>query len=105
MCPHVDVKFVRMPRDLSVESSVQRWVDRIGWANVEVESAEVTIERSGWRRTSVCLTLTLTGERPFTAATSHVDVYVAVADVFREVRKQVIRHVAASAGRSLALLG
>jgi ribosome-associated translation inhibitor RaiA len=105
MCPHIDVKFVRMPRDPSVEASVQRWVDRIGWANVEIESAEVTIERSGWRRTSVCLTLALAGERPFTAATSHVDVYVAVADVFREVRKQVIRHVAASAGRSLALLG
>jgi hypothetical protein len=104
MCPDIDVKFVRMPRDPSVEASVQRWVDRICWANVEVERAEVTIERSGWRRTSVCLTLALAGERPLTAATSHVDVYVAVADVFREVRKQVLGRAAATAGRTLALL-
>ncbi len=104
MCPDIDVKFVRMPRDPSVEASVQRWVDRIGWANVEVERADITIERSGWRRTSVCLTIVLAGYRALTAATSHVDVYVAVADVFREVRKQALR-IAASAGRPLALLG
>jgi hypothetical protein len=105
MCPHVDVKFARMPHDPSVEASVQRWVDRLGWANVTVRSAYVTIARSGWRRTSVYLTLVLLGGRVLTMQISHTDVYVAVADAFRAARKQMLARAATPAPRSLAVTG
>jgi len=95
MFPQVDVNFVRMPHDPSVEASVQRWVDRIGWANVEIMRASVSIERTGWRRISVRLTVVLAGgSRALSTAISHTDIYVAVADVFREVRKQVLGRAA-----------
>jgi hypothetical protein len=105
MSPHIDVKFARLPHDPSVEASVQRWVDRLAWMNVEIERACVTIERTAWRRTSVCLTLILVGGRALTTAISHGDVYVAVADVFREARKQLLGRAAAPGSRSAALLG
>jgi hypothetical protein len=90
MCPHIDVKFVRMPQDLSVEAAIQRWVERISWSNVGIEHASVTIERAGWRRMSVFLTLVLVGGKALAVALARADVYVAVADVFREARKQVL---------------
>jgi ribosome-associated translation inhibitor RaiA len=103
MYPQIDVKFARMPHDPSVEASVQRWVDRIGWANVEIMRASVTIERTGWRRISVCLTVVLAGGgKALSTAISHTDIYVAVADVFREVRKQVLGRADC---RSLAFTG
>jgi hypothetical protein len=95
MCPDIDVKFVRLPRDPSVEAAVQRWVDRIGW-NIEVDRAVVSIERIGWRRLSVSLELFPSAGKLVTAATSHTDIYVAVADVFRAARKQLLRGVAAA---------
>ena len=104
MCPHVDVKFARMPHDPSVEASVQRWVDRLGWTNVEIESASVSIERTGWRRTSACLTLVLAGGEALTTAISRSDIYVAVADAFREARKQLLGLSGPSSG-SLAYSG
>ena len=82
---------------------MQRWVDRISWSNIQVECAAVTIERSGWRRTSVRLTLIFVGGKALTAALSRADVYVAVADVFREARKQVL--ASDPARRSLASTG
>lgn len=105
MCPDIDVKFVRLPRDPSVEASVQRWVDRIGW-NIEVDRAVVSIERTGWRRLSVSLALFPATGRVVTTATSHTDIYVAVADVFREARKQLLGGIAAeraSAALSMSL--
>jgi ribosome-associated translation inhibitor RaiA len=105
MSPHIDVKFARMPHDPSVEASVQRWVDRLGWANVEILRASVSIERSGWRRTSACLTLVLVGGRALTAATLQADVYVAVAEVFRAVRRQLLARAATASKRALAATG
>ena len=105
MSPHIDVKFARMPHDPSVEASVQRWVDRLGWANVEIQRASVSIERSGWRRTSACLTLVLVDGRALTAATSQADVYVAVAEVFREVRRQLLAGAAPPVPPALAATG
>lgn len=106
MCPQVDVIFVRMPDDLSVEASVQRWVDRLTWMKVDVQRASVRIERSGWRRTSVYLTLVLVGGRALATTVSHGDVYVAVAGVFREARRQLLLgRAAARADRSFALGG
>jgi ribosome-associated translation inhibitor RaiA len=104
MSPHVDVKFARMSPDPSVEASVQRWVDRLGWTNVEIERASVSIERTGWRRTSACLELVLGSGKALTAKISRTDIYVAVADVFREARKQLLGLSSPSSG-SLAISG
>jgi hypothetical protein len=104
MSPHIDVKFARMPHDPSVEASVQRWVDRLGWTNVEIERALVSIERTGWGRISACLTLVLASGKALTTAISRSDIYVAVADAFREARKQLLG-VAAPAGPRLAIPG
>jgi hypothetical protein len=104
MCPQIDVMFVRMPDDPSVEASVQRWVDRLTWMKVDVQRASVRIEPVGWRRTSVSLTLVLVGGSALATTLSHVDVYVAVADSFRAVRKQLLlQRAAARASRSFAL--
>lgn len=97
MSPYIDVNFARLPYDPSVEAAIQRWVDRLGWTNVEIEQVSVSLERSGWRRTSVCLTLSLADGKSLTAAITHLDTYVAVADVFREVRKQLLGIAAAAA--------
>jgi hypothetical protein len=106
MCPQVDVIFVRRPDDPSVESSVQRWVDRLTWMKVDVQRASVRIVRSGWRRTSVYLTLVEVGGRALATTYSHADVYVAVAQVFREARKQVLLgRAAARVDRSFAIGG
>lgn len=101
MSPAIDVKFVRLPHDPSVEAAVQRWVDRLGWTNVEVLNASISVERSGWRRTYTSLTLLLSGGKALTASTTHLDPYVAVADVFRDVRRQLLAR-AAMVGRALA---
>jgi hypothetical protein len=74
--------------------------------NIEIERATVSIERTGWRRLSVCLTVVLTGGRSLTTAISRTDVYVAVADAFRELRKQQLGRAAPPPpGRSLAFTG
>lgn len=104
MSPHVDVKFARMPYDPSVEASVQRWVDRLGWTNVSIERASVSIERTGWRRTSACLELVFAGGKAMTAKISRSDIYVAVADVFREARKRLLG-LGTPSGGSLAASG
>jgi ribosome-associated translation inhibitor RaiA len=72
--------------------------------NIEIERATVSIERTGWRRLSVCLTLVLAGGRALTTAISHTDIYVAVADVFRELRKQLLGRAATPTARSLAFM-
>ena len=104
MSPLIDVKFARMQPDPSVEASIQRCVDRLGWTNVEIERALVSIERSGRGRTSACLTLVLAGGKALSTAISRSDIYVAVADAFREARKQLLG-IAATAGPRLALAG
>lgn len=105
MSPLVDVKFERLAHDGSVEASIQRWVERLSWANVEIQRASISIERAGWRRTAACLTLLLVDGTAMTAATSHADVYVAVADVFREVRRQLLGRAAAPPVGKLAFTG
>ena len=102
MSPHIDVTFEQLPHAPSVEASVQRWVERLCWSGAPIDRARVTIECAGWGRTSVCLTLVLDGGATLTTTMSHADVYVAVANVFRDARKVVIGGAAAPAGRAHA---
>lgn len=107
MCPDIEVKFVRLSRDPSVEAAIQRWVDRLDWS-VEIGMAQVVVERAGWRRVTVHATLVLGNGKELTFSTSHTDIYVAVADAFRGARKRLLGGVLAPAAepraaRALAL--
>jgi hypothetical protein len=56
---------------------------------IEVRGARVTVEPSRRRRTSISLTLHLTDGSVQTTATVHADVYVGVADMFRDVKQRI----------------
>ncbi len=101
MCPSIEVKFVRLSRDPSVEAAIQRWVDRLDW---DVEIAE---PRS-WSSASaggvtVHVSLFFGAGRELNQSTSHTDIYVAVADAFREARKRMLGGALAPASKSTAL--
>ncbi|HWO24129.1 MAG TPA: hypothetical protein VNO30_35545 [Kofleriaceae bacterium] len=84
---------------------MQRWVDRLGWTNIAIEHASVSIERSARGRTSACLTLVLSGGRALSTAISRSDIYVAVADTFRDARKQLLGLAGEPTGSRLAIAG
>lgn len=107
MCPSVDVSFVRLPRDPSVEAAIGRWVDRLDWDS-EIEAAQISIDRAGWRRLAVRVQVIFAGGRTLSHGVSHADIYVAVATAFRELRKLLLGGAAGAApvpgaGRALAL--
>jgi hypothetical protein len=102
MCPSIEVKFVRLSRDPSVEAAIQRWVDRLDW-NMEIADAQIAVERSGWRRVSVHVSLFFGAGRELSLSTSHTDIYVAVADAFREARKRMLGGALAPAAKSPAI--
>jgi hypothetical protein len=103
MQPCIRVKFERMPSDPSVESSVHRWVARLDSPDAPVRAACVTIEQAGRRHTAVTLKLLLADGFSATAATSHGDIYVAVADAFRAARRQLLARRAPDRAPRLAL--
>ena len=94
MYPYISVRFERMVCDSSVEASVHRWVARLESPTVSVQRALVTIEQVGRSRTTVRTKLDLVDGTAFTATTAHEDIYVAVADAFRAVRREVLERVA-----------
>jgi hypothetical protein len=102
MCPSIEVKFVRLSRDPSVEAAIQRWVDRLDW-DVEIAEARILVERSSWRRVTVHVSLFFGAGRELNQSTSHTDIYVAVADAFREARKRMLGGALAPASKSPAL--
>lgn len=83
-----------MFRDASVEASVHRWVARLESPTVSVQRASITIEQVGRSRTKVCLKLDLVDGVASIATTAHEDIYVAVADAFRAVRRELLERVA-----------
>lgn len=102
MQPYVLVKFERMTRDLSVEASVHRWVVRLESAGTPIRSASIVIEQAR-RCTAVRLRLELVDGSASTLATSHGDIYVAVADTFRAARRQLLARTAAGGGARFGL--
>jgi len=102
MCPDIEVNFVRLSRDPSVEAAIHRWVDRLDW-NMEIDRAHVVVERSGWRRVAVHVSLVLGTGKELTFSTAHTDIYVAVADAFRGARKRMLGGVLAPAAKAPAV--
>ena len=103
MQPCIRVKFERMLSDPSVESSVHRWVARLESLDAPIRAAFVTIEQAGRRHTAVSLKLELADGSRTTAATSHGDIYVAVAVAFRAARRQLLARSATAHAPRLAL--
>jgi ribosome-associated translation inhibitor RaiA len=90
MTSYIDVTFARIERAPSIESTIHRWVARIEAMRFDVQRASVAVESDGRRRTRVSLTLSLMDGTSRTAAVTHADAYVAVADAFRVVRQQLL---------------
>jgi hypothetical protein len=93
MTPYVDVSFHGLPRDVSIEAAIHRWVARLEAMRIEIQRAQITVEVSGRRRTSVTLILRLMDGNSRTTASVHADAYVGVADAFRAA-KQLLQPVA-----------
>jgi hypothetical protein len=87
---YIDVSFRGLPRDLSVEAAIHRWVARLEALRIEVQRAEVTVEPSGRKRTQISATVRLTNGCVQTTATVHADTYVGVANAFRAIRHQLL---------------
>lgn len=102
MTSYIDVTFERLDRAPSLESTIHRWVARIEAMRFDVQRASVTIESGGRGRTKVSLALSLTDGTAQTATVAHADAYVAVADVFRIVRQQLLDATAAASHRLIA---
>jgi hypothetical protein len=87
MSSRIEVTFHGTPHDVSLEAAVDRWVWRLeDMMRDEIETAAAIIERAG-RRTMVSLMLALANGISVTAATEHLDSYVAVSNAFRDVRR------------------
>ena len=102
MLPYIDVSFARVAHDPSVEASIHRWVARLESPTVSVQRAVVTIEQVGRRRLSVGLKLEIHDGATSIATTAHEDIYVAVADAFRAVRRELLARSARDNRSSVA---
>lgn len=95
MLPYIDVSFPDHTCDRSVEGAVRRWIARLEAMHFEIAGADAAVARAGRKRTSVCLTITLGDGKLATAASTHSDPFVAVADAFRAVRRDLLACAAA----------
>ncbi len=104
MFPFIEIQFRRLVRDPSLESAIHRWVARLEAMEIGVRRADVTIEVAGRRRrrTSVSLAVELPDRMEPEVVVAHADPYVAIAEAFRVVRRQVL---ARRAPASLATAG
>jgi len=105
MQPYIQVKFERMARDPSVEAAVDRWVTRLESLSAPIRDAFIGIEQTGRRGTAVSLKLELADGSTSKATTSREDIYVAVADAFRAIRRQLLERGAAARPAWLGLAG
>ena len=90
------VEFHGAKRNASVEAAIRRWIERIELAGVRLDECYVTIT-SRSHAFEVELALALRGGSHFIVhpdparRSAHEDVYVAVADAFRAVWRQISR--------------
>lgn len=90
MPSYVDVSFQDGSCDRSIEGAVRRWVARLEAMCLDVRGAAAAVARAGRMRTSVCLTVTVGDGNLATAACTHTDPFVAVADAFRAVHRDLL---------------
>ena len=95
----IDVKFLRLVREPSIEAAVHRWVARIEELT-DIQRADITVELSGRSRVTVHVTIASVGRAGQIAAATRLDAYVAVSDAFREIRRQLVESAVASCDTS-----
>jgi ribosome-associated translation inhibitor RaiA len=98
----VDVHFQGLAPDPSVESAIYRWVARLEAIQIGVARAKVTVEALGHRRVAVCLTVTLMDGSLRAADAIHPDVYLALEEAFRDLKRQARQPAPAARPRLLA---
>jgi ribosome-associated translation inhibitor RaiA len=98
----VDVRFQGLTPDRSVECAIHRWVARLEAIQIGVARARVTVEALGSRRVTACLTVVLMDGSVRTADVIHTDIYVALEEAFRAVKRQTRQPVQAVRPRLLA---
>ncbi|MBA3460348.1 MAG: ribosome-associated translation inhibitor RaiA [Deltaproteobacteria bacterium] len=98
-----EISFHGLPRSPSVEASIQRWVARLENLNGRIRSCHVFVEQPHRRQRScsdfeVHVHLDVPGMETG-SRNHHEDIYVAVADAFRAVRRQLLDGTEMRTGR------
>jgi ribosome-associated translation inhibitor RaiA len=84
---HAELRFNGIDQRESAEASVLRWIARIEQLDDRVTRCGVTLDRR-WRQFEVTITI----EDPdvgVSAHAKHQNIYIAIADAFRLLRRQV----------------
>lgn len=89
-----EITFHGVPQSDSVEASIQRWVARLESLNGRIRSCHVFVEQPHRRqRTGSDFEVNVHLEVPgleLASRNHHEDIYVAIADAFRAVRRQLL---------------
>ena len=94
----ITTTFRDMPPSTGLQQAAERWVTRLEQVYDRIVDCQVTIERPRHHLNGspfqVRIALSLVPGACLTVVQSSKDVYVAVADAFRALRKQLLDHVA-----------
>ena len=100
-----EITFHGIEHSDAVEASVQRWVSRIEHMYDRITGCHVTVSQPHKRHRhgsefNVSVVLEVPGSEIAATHIRHEDVYVAVADAFRAVRRQLVDHARAQHDRA-----
>jgi ribosomal subunit interface protein len=98
-----EITFHEIEQSDSVESSIQRWVARIEPLHARIRGCHVFVEQPHRRHRTgkqfeVHVRLDVPGLEIAASRIHHEDIYVAIADAFRAVRRQLLEHTAMRSG-------
>lgn len=90
-----EITFHELPVSEAVEAAIQRWVARLQHISDRISRCRVFVMQPHRRHRSgkdfeVHVHLAVPGDELAASRTHHEDVYVAVADAFRAVRRQLL---------------
>ena len=90
-----EITFHELPHSDSVEAAIQRWVARVEPLHARIQSCRVFVmqphrsQRTG-RAFEIHVRLDIPGAEIAASRIHHEDIYVAIADAFRAVRRQLL---------------
>ena len=98
-----EITFHEVPQSDSVEASIQRWVARLENLNGRIRSCHVFVEQPHRRQRTgsdfeIHVRLEVPGLEIAASRNHHEDIYVAIADAFRAVRRQLLESTAMRTG-------
>ena len=90
-----EITFHELPHSDAVELSIRRWVARIEPLNPRIRSCHVFVERPHRRHRNgdeyeIHVHLDIPAATIAVSRIHHEDIYVAIADAFRSVRRQLL---------------